>query len=104
MPLFSILRLTEGPVISPMSHSGYAFRLPTSTDNFYPDFIVLLEDGRILIIEYKGERDRGSPDVEEKKNLGELWAKKSDNLFLMAWENEKGLSVYQQIGAIVGKK
>jgi type III restriction enzyme len=31
-----------------------SFRLPTSTDWFYPDFVAELIDGRILVVEYKG--------------------------------------------------
>jgi type III restriction enzyme len=31
-----------------------SFSLPTSKGRFYPDFIVLLRDGRILVVEYKG--------------------------------------------------
>ncbi len=80
-----------------------AFRLPTSTDFFYPDFIVMLNDGRILVIEYKGEQYRGTPDVQEKQNLGQLWAQKSGNLFVMAWQKEKGLNIYQQLDDVLRK-
>ena len=31
-----------------------SFWLPTATDKFYPDFVALLEDGRLLVVEYKG--------------------------------------------------
>ena len=31
-----------------------SFWLPTSTDKFYPDFVALLNDGRLLVAEYKG--------------------------------------------------
>jgi type III restriction enzyme len=80
-----------------------AFRLPTSTDFFYPDFIVMLNDGRILVIEYKGEQYRDTPDVQEKQNLGQLWAQKSGNLFVMAWQKEKGLNIYQQLDDVLRK-
>ena len=30
-----------------------SFWLPTSTDKFYPDFVAMLKDGRILVVEYK---------------------------------------------------
>jgi type III restriction enzyme len=77
-----------------------AFRLPTSTDYFYPDFIAKLEDGRILVVEYKGEYLRNQ-DTAEKDNIGRVWASNSDGkcIFLVAWKNEKGLTVYQQIAA-----
>ena len=31
-----------------------SFWLPTATDKFYPDFVALLDDGRLLVVEYKG--------------------------------------------------
>jgi type III restriction enzyme len=62
-----------------------SFSLLTATDRFYPDFVVKLKDGRTLVVEYKGEHLWGSPDSTEKKNLGELWAKRSGDkcLFVM---------------------
>lgn len=82
----------------------YAFRLPTSTDNFYPDFIVMLNDGRILVVEYKGEDRITNDDTKEKDQLGQLWAKKSGNLFIMARKkDDQGLNVYQQIEGVAGK-
>ena len=40
----------------------HSFWLQTASDKFYPDFVALLHDGRILVVEYKGHvpRDRGS--------------------------------------------
>lgn len=32
-----------------------SFWLPTSSDYFYPDFVARLTDGRVLVVEYKGE-------------------------------------------------
>lgn len=80
-----------------------AFRFPTSTDYFYPDFVVMLNDGRILVVEYKGEQYRGTDDVKEKNNIGQLWAKesKSKGLFLMAWKQENGMNVYQQLASAI---
>ena len=65
-----------------------SFSLPTSTDKFYPDFIALIEDGRLLVVEYKGQ-DRApenSSDAREKQLIGEAWAKASDGkvIFVMA--------------------
>jgi type III restriction enzyme len=79
-----------------------AFRLPTSTDNFYPDFIVMLNTGRILVVEYKGEDRITTDDTKEKDQLGQLWAKKSGNLFIMARDkDDRGQNVYQQVGSAV---
>ena len=55
-----------------------SFWLPTSTDRFYPDFVAQLQDGRILVIEYKGAHLVDTQDTKEKKNIGELWAAKSN--------------------------
>jgi hypothetical protein len=32
----------------------FSFWLPTATDYFYPDFVAELNDGRVLVVEYKG--------------------------------------------------
>ena len=79
-----------------------AFRLPTSTDYFYPDFVAMLEDGRILVVEYKGEYLRNE-DTAEKDNIGQVWASKSNGkgLFLVAWKNERGMNVQQQIATAI---
>jgi type III restriction enzyme len=55
-----------------------SFWLPTSTDRFYPDFVALLEDGRIMVVEYKGGDRVTTDDTKEKRNIGELWAAKND--------------------------
>lgn len=62
-----------------------SFWLQTSTDKFYPDFVALLHDGRILVVEYKSERDWSNDDSKEKRALGELWAERSRGscLFVM---------------------
>ncbi|MGB9152111.1 MAG: restriction endonuclease subunit R, partial [Alphaproteobacteria bacterium] len=89
-----------------LSRSNCAFWLPTSTDKFYPDFVALLEDGRVLVIEYKGDDYRTSDDSKEKCNVGELWEERSSDkkaLFLMAVKaDEKGRNVYKQIEAKIG--
>ncbi|MGH9432225.1 MAG: DEAD/DEAH box helicase family protein [Terriglobia bacterium] len=63
----------------------FSFWLQTSTDKFYPDFLVLLHDGRILVVEYKGTDRWSDDDSKEKRALGELWAERSGGhcLFLM---------------------
>ena len=62
-----------------------SFSLQTATDRFYPDFLVKLEDGRVLALEYKNERDWDLPENAEKRILGDLWEKRSQGqaLFLM---------------------
>ncbi len=62
-----------------------SFSLQTATDRFYPDFVCKLNDGRILAVEYKNIRDWDLPDNQEKRQLGELWEKRSKGkcLFIM---------------------
>jgi len=62
-----------------------SFWLQTSSDRFYPDFLVRLKDGRILVVEYKGEHLWGAPDAVEKRKVGDLWAERSNGrcLFIM---------------------
>jgi type III restriction enzyme len=77
-----------------------SFRLPTSTDYFYPDFVALLNDGRILVVEYKGKPYETNDDSKEKINVGELWEAKSNKkgLFLFAVKRDmQGRDVHKQI-------
>ncbi len=78
----------------------HAFWLPTSTDKFYPDFVVKLNDGRFLVIEYKGAHLKND-DSAEKELIGKVWAEKSGNLFLMAWEEHESRDVQQQINDVL---
>ncbi len=78
-----------------------SFWLQTSTDRFYPDFVAETLDGRLLVVEYKGQGYIGK-DSDEKKLLGEVWAGKSNGraLFLMAVKkDEHGWGVHDQIKA-----
>lgn len=61
-------------------------------------------DGRILVVEYKGEHLRTVPSEIEKDQVGRLWASKSGGkcLFLMAYEKERGLDVRGQLDAVIG--
>lgn len=68
-----------------LSRRPSSFWLPTSTDKFYPDFVCLLRDGRILVVEYKGGYIADNADSREKRAVGEMWAAKSGGrcLFVM---------------------
>jgi type III restriction enzyme len=81
-----------------------SFWLPTSHGKFYPDFVCELKDGRIFVLEYKGEHLRNVPLEIEKDQVGRLWAEKSDGkcLFLMAFaEDREGRDVRGQLDAMV---
>ena len=77
-----------------------SFWLPLAHGKFYPDFVCELEDGRMLIVEYKGDAYVTNDDSAEKRAIGNKWAEMSDSkcLFLMAVEQDnKGRDVRQQI-------
>ena len=63
----------------------HSFWLQTTTDKFYPDYVCLINDGRYLVIEYKGEDRWSDDDSREKRDLGALWEKRSGEkcLFIM---------------------
>jgi type III restriction enzyme len=63
-----------------------SFRLPLASGFFYPDFVAKLKDGRIFVVEYKGEHLAGSgnDDTNEKRLVGALWEKASSGKGLFA--------------------
>lgn len=79
---------------------SYSFFLPMANGNFYPDFVALLKDGRVLVVEYKGEHLVTNTDSENKRTIGQLWEKSSNGkcLFVMATKkDDKGYDIYEQI-------
>lgn len=79
-----------------------SFSLPTPADRFYPDFVALLEDGRLLVVEYKGDPYATNQDTAEKLQVGELWELRSNGqgLFLLAEKRDAaGRTVYEQLQA-----
>ena len=80
--------------------SPYSFRLPTSDGYFYPDFVAELVDGRILVVEYKGEDRTTNDDSKEKRLMGETWERNSNGKGLFLWatiKDELGRNVEAQI-------
>ena len=64
----------------------------------------MLNDGRILLVEYKGKHLLSSDDTREKRNIGELWAEKSHGrgLFLLVSEDVPELTFERQIRELMG--
>ncbi len=60
-----------------VERKSHAFSLQTGSDLFYPDFIVMLENGVILVVEYKGAHIADCRDTQEKERIGQLWAARS---------------------------
>ena len=66
-----------------LASKATSFRLQTSSQWFYPDFVCQLVDGRVLVVEYKGEHLWA--EAEEKRAVGAVWASRSKGrcLFVM---------------------
>lgn len=54
-----------------------SFWLQTASDRFYPDFVVKMESGLVLALEYKGAHIADGRDAREKETIGKLWAARS---------------------------
>ena len=80
------------------------FWLPLANRKFYPDFVAELTDGRILVVEHKGEVYATNDDSKEKCNVGYLWEEKSNGraLFLMTVREKGRPTLFEQIGTKVG--
>ncbi len=76
-----------------------SFRLPLASGWFYPDFVAMLNDGRLLVAEYKGAHIADGADTAEKRAIGELWERQSagKNLFLMVEKQRDGLGMSAQL-------
>jgi type III restriction enzyme len=71
-----------------------SFRLQTSKDWFYPDFVCKLTDGRVLVVEYKGAHLYA--DAEDKRLIGAVWAKRSRGKCLFVMPSDNNLAVIEQ--------
>jgi len=70
-----------------------SFRLQTSTDWFYPDFLCQLTNGRVLAVEYKGKHLYDGVDAEEKRAVGAVWASRSGGRCLFVMPTDGDFSV-----------
>ena len=62
-----------------------SFWLQTATGKFYPDFLALLDDGRIMAVEYKGDHLDSADEAKHKRLIGTLWAERSQGRCLFVW-------------------
>ena len=78
--------------------------LALATGTFYPDFFAKLNDGRVLLVEYKGEHL--VEHEQQKKNIGERWESTSGGKALFFWavkKDEHGRDVRRQLEDKLGK-
>ena len=82
-----------------------SFRLPMAQGWTYPDFVAELNDGRLLVVEYKGAHLLSDPETKEKKLIGELWERKmgGKGLYLMAVKDDRGKDVRAQLMEKIGE-
>ena len=70
----------------------------------YPLFeldLVRFNNGKILFVEHKGSKFAFGNDSDDKELIGNVWAEKSRNLFLMAWKKDDlGQNISQQINKV----
>lgn len=58
-----------------VNRGGGSFFLQKANGRFYPDFVCVLNDGKVLIVEYKGAH--GWTDAQDDRDIGDLWAEMS---------------------------
>ncbi len=79
------------------------FSLTTSRGRFFPDFVAELRDGRVAVVEYKGAHLLNEPYEIEKRQVGALWARKSQSrcLFGQIAFQRDGLGMAGQLDALL---
>ena len=80
-----------------VNRGGGSFFLQKANGRFYPDFVCALNDGNILVVEYKGAH--GWTDAQDDRDIGGLWAELSSGKcrFVMVRDRQ-----WQQIEAALG--
>ena len=79
------------------------FSLPTSRGKFFPDFLVKLVDGTVVVVEYKGQFLRADAYEIEKRVVGRLWAEKTlgrCRLDFVFKRGDSGEPLAEQLGAL----
>jgi type III restriction enzyme len=77
-----------------LARKSSSFRLQTSKDWFYPDFVCKLTDGRVLVVEYKGAHLYDG--AEEKRLIGTVWASRSGGKCLFVMPSDNNLAVIER--------
>jgi len=77
------------------SDNSFWLQLPTA--KFYPDFVALLEDGRILVVEYKGGYLYDNPIEQQKRLIGEIWMQESGGQCLFCMPTERNFQIIDDL-------
>ncbi|WP_339109909.1 DEAD/DEAH box helicase family protein [Thioclava sp. GXIMD4216] len=75
-----------------------SFWLQLPHQKFYPDFVAMLNDGRILVVEYKGGIYYDGE--EPKRQIGNVWAEASNGQCLFCMPTERGFDLINQTIAV----
>ena len=88
-----------------VANHAESFWLPTAAGRFYPDFVARLQDGRLLVVEYKGAHLAEGADTAEKRAIGDLWEQRSAGrcLFLVVEKVIDGKDMRSQLLEKVGQ-
>ncbi len=78
-----------------LSKRSGSFRLQTSKDWFYPDFICQLQDGRVFVVEYKGRHLLA--EAADKAAVAAVWASRSGGKCLFVMPTEQDFSVIMRM-------
>ena len=92
-----------------VANDARSFRLPIATEKgewFYPDFVGRLTDGRMFVLEYKGEMTAQLSETVEKDAVGRLWAAQDKTKYVYAtiYKSKDGKTAGQQIAAVFGTR
>ena len=79
-----------------LSRKATSFRLQTSKDWFYPDFLCQLNDNRVLAVEYKGKHIFDNADSDEKRAVGTVWASRSSGRCIFVMPTAGDFSVIEK--------
>ena len=81
-----------------------SFWLPNATDKFYLDFVTQMEDGKLLVVEYKGAHIADGADTAEKRTIGQLWERNSagKGLFVVVEKTLDGKDMRTQMIEKIG--
>jgi type III restriction enzyme len=80
-----------------------AFRLPKAEGWFYPDFVARLADGRLMVIEYKGEDRATNDDTKDKDRVGRLWATATGNVYATVFKALHGRGPAEQMMEVMAR-
>ena len=78
-----------------------AFWLPKAEGRFFPDFIARLNDGQLMVIEYKGDDRATNDDTRDKDRVGRLWATATGNVYATVFKALHGKGPAEQIMMLI---